>query len=282
MARHGDRSSGLVVKRPLPVAPTPLGCPSGVDRDDPQPGVGGHADQQIPERAGGDLADGAAKPLAAPAPPKLLPAGLAGLGEVEVLDGDGAAAVRLGEPDDGGDGFRSLAWRVLAGSRSRSRAIVAGSPTGLPLGSSTQVSTWAALRSTATVRCWRSSSSDGTGLLGSRQEASAYQRRLAGSKKGAERGPQPAHASRQGVGGVCRPRPGPAGRGRSPLSLGVVPGHVWAWCGLDWLVNGRVSGPGGCGSVRLPVIMWVSEPMAPVDCRACLLIISELLRLPVG
>src|SRR5215469_9094216 len=77
-----------------------LGCPAGgvggVDDDDRQPGVAGYLDQPVAELAGGDAVDRAAEP--APPPAARRPAAVAfaslgaGLGEVEVLDDDGAGA----------------------------------------------------------------------------------------------------------------------------------------------------------------------------------------------
>jgi hypothetical protein len=101
MARHDDRSSGLVAKGRLPVARAPFRRPPSIDRDHPQPSVGGHAGQQILEPSGRDAADSAAKALAAGAAAQGLPAGLAGVGEVEILDRDGVAAACLGLLDAG-------------------------------------------------------------------------------------------------------------------------------------------------------------------------------------
>jgi len=65
--------------------------------------VGGHADQQVPEPAGRHPSHDPAEGLATPAAAEGLPAGAAGLGEVEVLDCQRAAAVRFGEPEQLGD-----------------------------------------------------------------------------------------------------------------------------------------------------------------------------------
>jgi hypothetical protein len=50
--------------------------------------VGGHADQQVAEPAGGHPRHGPAEALAPPAAAEGLPAKLAGVGEVEVLHQD--------------------------------------------------------------------------------------------------------------------------------------------------------------------------------------------------
>jgi len=77
---------------------------------------------------------------------------------------------------------RSRPWRVEAGNPSSSRGMVWGGPSGLPAGLSTQQSRWVAFRSTPSARSSRSASSDGACLAGSRQDASAYQRRRFGSR----------------------------------------------------------------------------------------------------
>jgi hypothetical protein len=87
----------------MPVALPPFRRPSWIDSDDPQADVGGHADQQVPELPSRHARHGLAEDLAAPATPERLPADLAGVGEVQVLDSDRAAAVRLGEVDQRGD-----------------------------------------------------------------------------------------------------------------------------------------------------------------------------------
>jgi len=103
MPRHRDLSGCRAVQRLLPVAAAPHARPGGIHRDDPQSCVGGHADQQVPERSGWYASHDPAEGLAAPAAAEGLPAGVAGVGEVEVLDGQGTAAVRVGEPEQLGD-----------------------------------------------------------------------------------------------------------------------------------------------------------------------------------
>jgi hypothetical protein len=103
MPRHRDRSSCRAVQRLLPVLAAPHARPRGIHRDDPQPSVGGHADQQVPELPGRHPSHDPAEGLAAPAAAEGLPAGTAGVGEVEVLDRQRAAAVRFGEPKQLGD-----------------------------------------------------------------------------------------------------------------------------------------------------------------------------------
>jgi len=87
----------------LPVAPAPLRSPPGIHRHRPQPSVGGHPDQQLPERSGRYARHHAAEGLAASTAPEGLPASVAGVGEVQVLHHDRPAAVRLGELHDGGN-----------------------------------------------------------------------------------------------------------------------------------------------------------------------------------
>ena len=109
---------------------------------------------------------------------KGLPAGVAGVGEVEVLDRQRTAAVDRGEPQQLGDRLPQPAipgWGWLPIEVERDRV---GSPSGLPVGLRTQAARWSALRSTPRLLCSRSSSNDGVFLAGSRQEASRYQRPL--------------------------------------------------------------------------------------------------------
>src|SRR6266540_4227624 len=68
------------------------------------PGLAGSSPFPIPPvRSGHTWPPPGPKPKAASAAAECLPAGLAGVGEVQVLDHDGPALTRSGEPDDGGN-----------------------------------------------------------------------------------------------------------------------------------------------------------------------------------
>src|SRR6266508_5991680 len=104
VAADGDRLLGCLVEWCLPVAASPLRRPAGIHGDDPQPVVGGHADQQVSEPTGGDPRDRPAEPFAAPATAEGLPAGLAIVDEVQVLHDQRLAAAGGGEAKEGADG----------------------------------------------------------------------------------------------------------------------------------------------------------------------------------
>jgi len=93
---------------PQPVLGGPAGSVGGIDDDDRQARVAGHLDQPVAELAGGDPGDRAPEPpspLAARGPAGRPLASLgAGLGEVEVLDDEGAGTSRPGGGDQGADG----------------------------------------------------------------------------------------------------------------------------------------------------------------------------------
>ena len=80
--------------------PSPPGGVGGVDRHHPQSLVGAHLGQPIPEPPGRDARDHAAEAPAALAVSEGLAALSSCVGEVQVLDGDHLAAVRLGEGDE--------------------------------------------------------------------------------------------------------------------------------------------------------------------------------------
>jgi hypothetical protein len=87
-----------------PVLGSPAGGVGGVDDNDRQPGVGSHLDQPVAEFAGGNVDDGAPESPAAPAARGAAAHPFAsfgaGLGEVQVLDDDGAGAVFFGGGDE--------------------------------------------------------------------------------------------------------------------------------------------------------------------------------------
>jgi hypothetical protein len=176
MSRHRDRPSCRAVQRLLPVAAAPHAGPRGIHRDDPQPSVGGHADQQVPELPGRHPSHDPAEGLAAPAAAEGLPTGVAGVGEVEVLHRQRAAAMRSGEPEQLGDRGAQPAIAGAGGLPVEVERDRVGLAEWVAGGSRTQAARWSALRSTPRLRCWRSSSSDGTGRARSRQEAARCQR----------------------------------------------------------------------------------------------------------
>jgi hypothetical protein len=153
MPRHRDRPLRCLVEGLLPVAPAPHRRPARIHRDDPQPVVGRHADQQVSEPPGRHPRDDAAEAPAALAAPEGLPAALAGVGETEVLDRDRPAAVGPGEPQQLGDRLPQPAVPCWAGWPSRSSGIVCGAPSGSPAGLRAQLARWSALRSTPRLRC---------------------------------------------------------------------------------------------------------------------------------
>src|SRR5687768_16051986 len=76
---------------------TPFGCPAGIYHDDPQAGVGRHADQQVTELARWHPRYDAAEALTSPTAAEGLPPNLAGVHEVQVVDRYDLAAVPIGE-----------------------------------------------------------------------------------------------------------------------------------------------------------------------------------------
>jgi hypothetical protein len=103
MPRDDNRRSRGFGERGPPVALSPLRRPNRINRDHPQPSVGGHADQQVAELAGRDPRDDPPEALAAPPPAERLPANLTSIGEVEVLDDQRPAAGDRGQANNGGD-----------------------------------------------------------------------------------------------------------------------------------------------------------------------------------
>ena len=88
---------------PEPVLGTPLGGVGRVDGYHPEPTVGGHLDQAVPELCGRDARYQPAERPATPAPTGAPAGALASLlscaGEVEVLDHDSSATVRPGQAE---------------------------------------------------------------------------------------------------------------------------------------------------------------------------------------
>jgi hypothetical protein len=158
-------------ERPEPVLGTPLGGVGGVDGDHPEPTVGGHLDQAVPELCGRDTRYQPAERPATPAPTGTPAGALASLltcgGEVEVLDHDSSAAMRPGQAKQRCDRCRRRPSRVGVERPARSRLIVTGTPMGLPHESTTTAASCPALRSTARTGCSPSSSTDGTWSSGS-------------------------------------------------------------------------------------------------------------------
>jgi hypothetical protein len=89
-----------VIEGREPVLAAPPGGEGRVDGDHPQALVAAHLGQPVAEPPGRDAGHRAAEVPAAPSSPEGLAALGACLGEVEVLDGDRLAAVRLSEGDE--------------------------------------------------------------------------------------------------------------------------------------------------------------------------------------
>jgi hypothetical protein len=97
----GDRGACHIgLQRNLPMLAAPLGGVGGINRDHPQTLVGAHLGQPIPEPPGRDAGYGAPQPLAWSSSAEGLAALSSCVGELEVLDGDRPAAVRLGDRDE--------------------------------------------------------------------------------------------------------------------------------------------------------------------------------------
>jgi hypothetical protein len=101
----GDLGSWILgLQGPLPVHRPPLGGPARVHGNDRDAAGGGHLGQPVAELRGRDADRHPAEPLAAPATTKGLPACLSRVGEVQVLNADGAAALPGDEVEQGADG----------------------------------------------------------------------------------------------------------------------------------------------------------------------------------
>ncbi|WP_405979038.1 hypothetical protein [Streptomyces sp. NBC_00158] len=98
-----DDGLRLLLERLLPVLCSPTGDIGGIDRNDDEPRVVGHAAHAFPEAGGGESGHGAAKGLAATAAAHGFAADRAGVVEAEVLDRQTGAVVRLGEVDEFAD-----------------------------------------------------------------------------------------------------------------------------------------------------------------------------------
>jgi hypothetical protein len=103
MPSDSDRCLRWSIERLLPVALTPPGRPTRIDCDDPQAGVGRHADQQVTDLARWHPRHDAAEAIAALTVAEGLSSELTSVAEVEVLNRDPLAAVALGEVEYLGD-----------------------------------------------------------------------------------------------------------------------------------------------------------------------------------